>query len=159
MTRAAVFPLSALPPPARHRVQLPAVSPSPEADGEGGAYRTKKESARRIEEDYAEERRKARKRNRSDRDDESDDEDEYDRAARRRVTGGGRRRGGGWHKARVGVLVGGIVSLLFFGVLALLFLQSDNRRTYYRGIACAAAAVFSLVPIGRALAGTVYEDE
>ena len=44
-------------------------------------------------------------------------------------------------------------------VLALFALQSDNRRTYNRGIFFAAASVASLIPIGRALAGVVYEDE
>ena len=64
-----------------------------------------------------------------------------------------------WHAARIGTLVGSICCLILFGALAYFAFNSDHRKATARGVGCTAAAVFSLVGIGRALLGTVREDE
>lgn len=86
--------------------------------------------------------------------DEADDEDDRPRRKKRR-----KEPTNEWHGARIGTLVGGVVGVLFFGVLAFFALTSDNDRRFGRGIGCAVAAVASLVPVGRSLMGAVEEDE
>jgi hypothetical protein len=141
----------------------PPPADEPAFDDEDKPLKAKKSDARRVEEDAAEERRKAKRKDRRDReDDDYEDEDEYDRAARRRVTGGGRRRArkGEWHAARIGTLVGSVLCLLLFaGVCYYYAAVSQHRRADSRAIGAGAAAAFSLVGIGRALLGTVAEDE
>jgi hypothetical protein len=130
-------------------------------DGDDKPIRMKKADARRSDDDYLEERRKARRRDRRGRDDDDyEDEDEYDRAARRRVMGGGRRRDRGrWHSARVGTLIGGVICLVLFSVWVLVWYNSDSPRANGRVIGGIVAIVFSLVAIGRAMIGSVGEDE
>lgn len=120
-----------------------------------------KASKRRAVLDEDEDEDEPRSRRNKRRYEEDDDEDDEDEPPRKRKKSG-RRKGshnGGWHSARIGTLVGSIFCILLFSTLAYFSYHSDHRRAERNTFVCVTAAVFSFIGVGRALLGTVAEDE
>ncbi|MGL4424534.1 MAG: hypothetical protein ACRCZF_28025 [Gemmataceae bacterium] len=155
------------PPPiravAKAAVARPAVAKAPppaaddnfeviDDDDEKPRKSASRNSKRRDDDDDDDDARPRRSSSRRSRDDDDDD----DRPRKKKKQ---RSSGNEWHNARTGVLIGGIIGILLFSTLAYFAYHSEHRKSQGRFYGCIAAAVFSLVPVGRALTGTVGEDE